>query len=232
MPKWREYQTETEEFFRSLGFVATVESPVPGIRSKHRIDVWVEGDIQGIHFKWVVECKCWKTNVPKEKVMALMSIVQDLGADRGFLLSEVGFQSGAIHAAEHTNITLTSLADLRSELDNRPWETAGMNIRWRLLRLRRRLRGLHKQANARYSPFMDIMGRISFVDMALNDAYKWDFPTIYAAEGEHVRFVAENWDDLTEKAAEVLKKAEEDAEAAEKSLTGKVGFETSAVRKI
>jgi hypothetical protein len=50
--------------------------------------------------------------VPKEKVLALKSIVEDLGADRGIIVSEAGFQPGAEDAARGTNITLvTSLAD-------------------------------------------------------------------------------------------------------------------------
>ena len=41
--------------------------------------------------------------------------MQDIGADRGWLLSEKGFQAGAISCAEKTNITLTSLECLRKE---------------------------------------------------------------------------------------------------------------------
>lgn len=44
--------------------------------------------------------------------MALREIVSDLGADRGIILCEVGFQSGALEAARLTNIQPTSLADL------------------------------------------------------------------------------------------------------------------------
>ena len=36
----------------------------------------------------------------------------DLGADRGILMAERGFQSGAIEAAQLTNVQLTSLAEL------------------------------------------------------------------------------------------------------------------------
>ena len=35
-----------------------------------------------------------------------------MGADRGILLSEVGFQSGAVEAANLTNVQVTSLSDL------------------------------------------------------------------------------------------------------------------------
>jgi hypothetical protein len=46
-------------------------------------------------------------------VAALASVVQDVGADRGILLSETGFQAGAIRLASLSNITLTSLTELK-----------------------------------------------------------------------------------------------------------------------
>ena len=89
---WREYQESAAAFFRTLGFHAEVEAKVDGVRGAHEIDVFVTGVVHGIPFRWVVECKHWKTNIPKEKVLALIAIVQDVGADRGFLLSETGFE--------------------------------------------------------------------------------------------------------------------------------------------
>jgi hypothetical protein len=50
---------------------------------------------------------------PKEKVLALKLVVEDVGADRGILVSQVGFQPGAVRAAEHTNVTLTGLDELK-----------------------------------------------------------------------------------------------------------------------
>jgi hypothetical protein len=44
--------------------------------------------------------------------MALREIVSDLGADRGVLLCEAGFQSGATEAANLTNVRSTTLEDL------------------------------------------------------------------------------------------------------------------------
>ena len=91
MTAWREYQERAAVFFRGFGLASTVDHEVDGVRARHKIDVCVEGKFHGITLKWIVECKNWKTNIPKEKVMALNAIVQDIGADCGFLLSEVGF---------------------------------------------------------------------------------------------------------------------------------------------
>ncbi len=110
---WQEYQVEVAEFFRSLGLTATTNRVVRGVRTSHAIDVYVESHHVGFNVMWIVECKQWNTKVSKLHVLALREIVADLGVDRGILLCEVGFQSGALEAATLTNVHLTSLASLR-----------------------------------------------------------------------------------------------------------------------
>lgn len=110
---WKEYQNETAEFFRKLGCDAQVEPKVVGVRAEHKIDVWVRFKKFGLEARWVIECKYWNSAVPKEKVLALRSVVEDVGADRGILISAAGFQSGALRASEKTNITLTDLEGLK-----------------------------------------------------------------------------------------------------------------------
>ncbi|WP_423200852.1 restriction endonuclease [Cupriavidus sp. H19C3] len=109
---WKHYQQATAEVFRRLGCNAQVDYQAKGARAKHDVDVYATFPRSGISCTWVIECKLWKHRVPKEKVMALRGIVEDLGADRGILISEAGFQPGAHDAARGTNITLiTSLED-------------------------------------------------------------------------------------------------------------------------
>lgn len=109
---WRAYQEATAAVFRRLGCNAEVDHRVTGVRATHDIDVYASFIRSSIRCTWVVECKLWATRVPKEKVLALKTIVDDLGADRGIIICEKGFQPGAQDAARGTNITLvTSLAD-------------------------------------------------------------------------------------------------------------------------
>jgi len=111
---WREYQEEVADFFRSLSMSAETNASLEGVRTKHEIDVVVTSMHAGCPLLWVVECKYWQTRVSKVHVLALREIVSDLGADRGVLLCESGFQSGALEAARLTNVRVTSLADLES----------------------------------------------------------------------------------------------------------------------
>jgi restriction system protein len=110
---WDEYQEEAADFFRSLGLEATTNVTLKGVRTSHDIDVLVKSKHAGFEVTWVVECKHWNSKVTKLHVLALREIVAETGADRGILLAENGFQSGAAEAAALTNVHLTSLAEAR-----------------------------------------------------------------------------------------------------------------------
>lgn len=112
---WNEYQEEAAEFFRSLGLEATTNVTISGVRTSHDVDVLVKSRHAGFEVTWIVECKHWKSRVSKLHVLGLREIVTDTGADRGILLAENGFQSGAAEAAALTNVHLTSLSESRRE---------------------------------------------------------------------------------------------------------------------
>jgi restriction system protein len=113
---WSDYQEEVAQFFRDLGLEAETNAPLQGVRTSHNIDVLVRSKHAGLDLVWIVECKQWKSRVKKEKVLALRAIVDDTGVDRGFIMAERGYQSGALEAARLANVMLTSLADLRETL--------------------------------------------------------------------------------------------------------------------
>jgi restriction system protein len=115
MTAWKDYQRDARDLFRELGMTADNDVTVTGVRTTHAIDVLVDFEHVGLSLRWLVECKFWKERVSKLHVLGLRAIVDDVGADRGILLSERGFQSGAIEAAASTNITLTTLAALRAD---------------------------------------------------------------------------------------------------------------------
>lgn len=111
---WRRYQQQTASLFQSLGYDAKIEAKLDGARARHIVDVLVRLTVGGVEVHRIVECKHWRKRVSKLHTVALAEIAKDVGADRAFLLSEVGFQSGAISAARYTNITLTSSEELKT----------------------------------------------------------------------------------------------------------------------
>lgn len=187
---WRNYQEEAAQFFRNLGLEAAVEKDVPGVRGSHRVDVLVTGSYLGISFTWVVECKAWKSNVSKEKVAALISIVQDVGADRGFLLSEEGFQSGALRMAERSNVTLTSLADLGTVVGDKGVVAQVASLHLRIHQAQERLRSIKRARydDEFYPPVMEPLGKISLLTMAIDDVIRGELPTPYTPYGPGQQF--------------------------------------------
>lgn len=123
---WSDYQEETAALFRAMGLQATTNEIVQGARTKHAVDVVIRSNHAGFEITWLIECKYWKSPVSKLHVLALREIVSDVGADRGILLCEAGFQSGAIEAANLTNVQTTSLDSLRVTARN---EISAMRLR-------------------------------------------------------------------------------------------------------
>jgi restriction system protein len=139
---WYDYQEKAAALFRSMGLQAATNVTIHGVRTDHDIDVVVKSHHAGFEITWLVECKHWKSPVSKLHVLALREIVADIGADRGILLCEAGFQSGAIEAARLTNVQVTSLENIRS--------TAGGDIS------AMRLRELYDRAEACRAQYWDM----------------------------------------------------------------------------
>ena len=112
---WYKFQEEIKEYFESLGADAETNVSVQGVRTIHDIDVFVKTRFLGENITWVIEAKHWKTKVTKAQVLTLRSIVDDLGADRGFIISLSGFQSGAFEAAGKTNVSLKTFNELKAD---------------------------------------------------------------------------------------------------------------------
>ncbi|MBW1925404.1 MAG: restriction endonuclease [Deltaproteobacteria bacterium] len=147
---WREYQKHIAIFFRKLGCDAEVEAKVDGARAKHMIDVWVRFKKFGLETKWVIECKFWNSAVPKEKVLVLRSVVEDAGADKGILISEAGFQSGAVGACKRTNITLTDFHRLKESSQEDLVSSLLHQIETRTIELKQALHNLYRVEQTKF----------------------------------------------------------------------------------
>lgn len=115
---WFLFQEEIKEYFENLGCDSKTNVSLKGVRTKHDIDVLVKSKFLGHNITWVIEAKKWKSKVSKLHVLALRQIVDDIGADKGFIISEKGFQKGAIEASKNTNIQLLTYEELKTITDN------------------------------------------------------------------------------------------------------------------
>jgi hypothetical protein len=186
VPEWLKYQHDAAAVFRALGFETEVNAPVKGARAAHAIDVCVRFSQLGLHCMWIIECKHWKTAIPKEKVLALQQVAQDVGADRAILLSETGFQSGAYKAAAKTNVTLASLSDLSDAARDLALQHALTTIASRIHGLDHRLKeyvfeGLPSAGQtpgAAFDSVLELSGAILMLNQDLPKALAGAFPIL------------------------------------------------------
>jgi hypothetical protein len=214
---WKRYQNAAAAVFRRLGLKAEVERLIVGACGKHKVDVLVSGKFGGLNIKWVVECKAWRSNVSKEKVAALIAIVQDVGADKGVLVSEKGFQSGAILMARTKNVVLTSISDLSKQISADFAESIVARLEWRLNRVKERLWKLHKSTGEFFpTPHLTEQSKLFLLDLAFADALKEKYPIVYAIDAKcKIRFKASSLDDLVAKSDLLLTAAESYCDNAE-----------------
>jgi hypothetical protein len=186
-PPWRDYQDEAAKFFRSLGLEARVDATIEGARGRHAVDVLVSLRRAGSVQFWVVECKWWRRPVGKDRVLTLVGVVDDVGADRGVMLSESGFQAGAIRAAKNSSITLTSLRDLRENASEERAQVAAQAALVRVVALLdrvARLRSRGTDPTQRMLPGVQtevtvpVVGRLTLVRNGLTRASANLVPTI------------------------------------------------------
>jgi len=105
---WRDLQNKVSEILSESGFDVEVQRKTKTVRGTVEIDVYAENKVQIPNTINIIECKNWNTAVPQEKIHAFYSVVQNIGANLGLLISKSGFQSGAYEAVKNTNIRLLS----------------------------------------------------------------------------------------------------------------------------
>lgn len=229
---WQEYQKTVAKLFRRLGCFAKINATVEGTRAKHKIDVWVIFRKFGIVSRWVIECKRWRTHVSKEKVLVLKSIVEDVGADRGVLITELGFQKGAINAAKSTNITLTKLDDLEKYIQNDINDFALHKLDKKIIQLQDRIFNLRYDietgpgwVTSSPKPGVDgdslikMLGQIAVLEMQFKDFKKGKLPVIiiYDDNGEKT-FIARDRKEFLETSCMIVRKVEYRLKKQEKNL--------------
>lgn len=112
---WKDLQVKVKEIYSNLGCDAKDNITVKGARTKHKIDVFAVFEFGGQKYKTIVECKYWKSNVKKEQVATLLGILADIGAEKGIIVSKIGFQAGARRLASYTNVELVTYDELRQD---------------------------------------------------------------------------------------------------------------------
>lgn len=103
---WQDLQELTAKLFMEMGCMPEVEKGVATARGSVEIDVYVQDPTYIPPLILLCECKYWSKRIPKHVVHAFRTVVSDLGANTGYVISKAGFQGGAIEAAKNSNVVL------------------------------------------------------------------------------------------------------------------------------
>lgn len=173
-PDWYKFQEKICDHFNSLGAISETNITLQGVRTKHDIDILIKTKFLGQNITWIVEAKKWSKKVNKLHVLGLRTIINDIGADKGFIISEIGFQSGAIEAAKNSNISLTTFDELFKETRHFIQDEILNSYKKRLIILENRYWSHNKSIRK---------------DYGLRDEI-WDFPIQFS--GSNLLYIA-NW---------------------------------------
>ncbi len=105
---WKALQNEVGKILEECGFSVEIEKKVDTARGEAELDVYAEEIVKGRKYSIICECKHWNSNIPQSIIHSFRSIINDTGANVGYIISLKGFQSGSFKAANYTNIELVT----------------------------------------------------------------------------------------------------------------------------
>lgn len=102
---WKDLQDKVCKYLNQAGYRAESPKTIAHVRGTAEVDVFVTAKDELLK-QFICECKYWETPVPKEKINAFRTVVQDSGSMLGIFISKNGYQKGAKEAAYCTNVLL------------------------------------------------------------------------------------------------------------------------------
>jgi hypothetical protein len=105
---WQALQIDVGRILKECGFDVEVEKKIQSARGAVELDVYAEEMVRGRKYAIACECKYWKSRIPQNVVHGFRTVVQEIGANIGYIVSMEGFQSGAVAAGDLTNLKLVT----------------------------------------------------------------------------------------------------------------------------
>lgn len=110
---WEDLQDKVCKLLCDMNLKAEVTKEIETVRGKVEVDVFAENIGVLPNEKIIVECKHWNSNIPQSVVHSFRTVVTDYGANAGYLISKIGFQSGAFDAAKNSNVHLMTFEEFQ-----------------------------------------------------------------------------------------------------------------------
>lgn len=122
-PKWRRFEKLVSAIHKiqSDDTNVTYDDKIIGKRTgrERQIDISIKFNHLYYSYLLIIECKDYKSPVPITAVEAFRTKLEDVGADKGVMVSSSGFQQGAVETAKAYGIELFTLTEEKSDWTRR-----------------------------------------------------------------------------------------------------------------
>jgi hypothetical protein len=117
--KWKKFEEVVADIQRELSPEAevTTNQSLPGKRSntQRQIDICIKQKVGQYDILIIVDCKDYKHPLDVREVESFLGMVEDVGANKGALISVKGFSKSAKTRAKEAGVNLYTLVDAKNE---------------------------------------------------------------------------------------------------------------------
>jgi len=117
---WKQLQFGVCRILNELGLEAQIEKKIKTPRGEIEVDVFAVDAKSLDHITYVIECKNWRSAIPQTTVHSLTTVMHEIGANIGYLISRQGLQSGAISYLQSTNMRALTYLEFQQHYLS-PW---------------------------------------------------------------------------------------------------------------
>lgn len=110
---WKELQNFVCRLLNEVGLNADTEVVLDTPRGSVEVDVFATDERSVDNITYIVECKNWSKSIPQHVVHSFTTVMQETGANIGYIVSREGLQSGANNYTNNTNIKGLTYLDLQ-----------------------------------------------------------------------------------------------------------------------
>lgn len=115
---WKELQVGVCRIFNEIGLQAKQDAEIKTPRGKVALDVYAIDPGSVDYIQYIVECKNWESSVPQSVVHSFTTVMHEVGANIGYIVSKHGFQKGALEYLTNTNIKGVTYAEFQNHYLN------------------------------------------------------------------------------------------------------------------
>ena len=116
---WQQLEHLVAQILRGSGFKTEITKTITTVRGKVEVDVYAEKE-QGVESIIICECKYWKEKIPQTVIHSFRTVVNDYGANQGYIIAKKGFQKGVYSAIEKSNTSILNWGEFQEKF-KRDW---------------------------------------------------------------------------------------------------------------